>query len=370
MTVTAVDDSAFEGMHLGTITQSVSSLDPFYSSANLTVPSVIAHISDNDGITVTPVSGLSTTQSGGTAQFTVVLDHQPTVNVTIGLSTSDATQGVVSSAPSLTFTHDNWNVAQTVTVTGVNDNIVRNNVTYTIVTAPAVSTDPMYNNTNAPDVSVTNNNTDTAGVNISPTSGLQTTVSGGTAQFTVKLNSKPLSDVTIVFSSNSAAGVINDQPTEIANYINDYSSVQGHNGWNYCYLETSDNTIRPMTWVTEPNGSNSGQQDWTSPSGSKFYTVGSGASAGSVLRYIAPEDGTYLYSGNIAKPQFAVDPTQPGTHGNGVIAHLSVNGQEIQSYVIGGDDTVGVQISFTLGLKAGDKIDLYIDPNVQNDGRW
>ena len=42
---------------------------------------------DNDtaGITVTPTSGLTTTEAGGTATFTVVLTAQPTADVTIGL---------------------------------------------------------------------------------------------------------------------------------------------------------------------------------------------------------------------------------------------------------------------------------------------
>src|SRR5439155_1454207 len=67
------------------------------------------------GNTVTPTSGLTTTEGGGTATFTVVLDSQPSANVTIGLSSNDLTEGTVSPA-SLTFTPGNWNVAQTVTV--------------------------------------------------------------------------------------------------------------------------------------------------------------------------------------------------------------------------------------------------------------
>ena len=52
---------------------------------------------DNDtaGITVSPISGLTTTEAGGTATFTVVLNTQPTANVTIGLSSSDTTEGTV-----------------------------------------------------------------------------------------------------------------------------------------------------------------------------------------------------------------------------------------------------------------------------------
>ena len=77
---------------------------------------------DNDaaGITVTPTAGLTTTEAGGTATFTVVLKTQPTADVTIALSSSDTTEGTVSPA-SLTFTAANWNMAQTVTVTGVDD---------------------------------------------------------------------------------------------------------------------------------------------------------------------------------------------------------------------------------------------------------
>ena len=49
-----------------------------------------------------------------------MLNTQPTADVTIALSSSDTTEGTVLPA-SLTFTTANWNVAQTVTVTGVDD---------------------------------------------------------------------------------------------------------------------------------------------------------------------------------------------------------------------------------------------------------
>src|SRR2546426_418755 len=128
---------------------------------------------DNDtaGITVNPTSGLTTTEAGGTATFTVVLNSQPTANVSIELSSSDLTEGTVAPA-SLTFTTANWNVAETVTVTGVDDLVQDGNIAYSIVTAPAVSTDGNYNNRNASDVSVTNTDDDLAGITVNPTSGL------------------------------------------------------------------------------------------------------------------------------------------------------------------------------------------------------
>src|SRR5437667_2251948 len=78
------------------------------------------------GISVNPTSGLTTTEAGGTATFTVVLDSAPSANVTIGLSSNDLTEGTVSPA-SLIFTPANWSTAQTVTVTGVNAFVVDGN---------------------------------------------------------------------------------------------------------------------------------------------------------------------------------------------------------------------------------------------------
>ena len=72
------------------------------------------------GITVTPTSGLTTTEAGGTATFTVVLNSQPTADVTIALSSSRHHRGD-GLAGSLMFTPANWDMPQTVTVTGVDD---------------------------------------------------------------------------------------------------------------------------------------------------------------------------------------------------------------------------------------------------------
>ena len=82
---------------------------------------------DAAGVVVTPVSGLVTTEAGGTATFSVRLATQPTANVTIALSSGDTTEGSVGPA-SLTFTPANWNTAQTVTVTGVDDANARDGV--------------------------------------------------------------------------------------------------------------------------------------------------------------------------------------------------------------------------------------------------
>ena len=154
-------------------------------------------------ITVSPTSGLTTTEAGSTATFTVVLTWQPSANVTIGLSSSDTTEGTVSPA-SLTFTTANWSTAQTVTVTGVNDFLDDGNIAYSIVTAAATSARPVYSGMNASDVAVTTTDDDVSGFTVDPTSGLTTTEAGGTATFTVVLTAQPTANVSTALSTNDA----------------------------------------------------------------------------------------------------------------------------------------------------------------------
>lgn len=107
------------------------------------------------GVTVTPASGLVTTESGGSATFQLVLDAAPWADVIIGLSSSDEGEGIVSPA-SLTFTPANWSEPQTVTVTGVQDGVADGDTDYVILTAAAISDDAAYQGWDPADVSVTN----------------------------------------------------------------------------------------------------------------------------------------------------------------------------------------------------------------------
>ena len=121
---------------------------------------------DNDsvGITVGAING-NTGEDGSTATFTMVLDSEPTADVAIGLSSSDTGEGTVSPA-SLTFTAANWNTAQMVTVTGVNDDVVDGDQSFNIVTAASTSTDTNYSGVNTPDVAVSNSDDDLSLIHI------------------------------------------------------------------------------------------------------------------------------------------------------------------------------------------------------------
>ena len=209
VSVTGVNDNVDDGDVAFTITtNAASSADGNYNGLDPSDVSVTNTDDDTAGITVTPTSGLTTTEAGGTDTFTVVLDTQPTANVTIPVSSSNTAEGTVSTAL-LTFTAANWNVPQTVTVTGVNDFVDDGAIAYTIILGAATSTDGTYSGINADDVSVTNTDDDTAGITVNPTSGLTTTEAGGTDTFTVVLDTQPTANVTIpVSSSNTDEGTV------------------------------------------------------------------------------------------------------------------------------------------------------------------
>jgi len=154
---------------------------------------------------VTPVKDLVTTEWGGQATFTIVLKQLPKGTVKIALSSSNPNEGTVSPA-SVTFNADDWNAPQVVTVTGVDDASPDGNKSYTIITAPVESSDPAFSGKNPADVSVVNVDNETAGITVVPKSGLVTSEAGAQDTFTVVLNSKPKSDVTI--------SLVSDRPAE------------------------------------------------------------------------------------------------------------------------------------------------------------
>src|SRR5947208_786471 len=157
--------------------------------------------SDNDvaGITVTPTSGFETSEAGGSATFTVVLNSQPTAYVVIPVVSIHATEGTVS-ASTLTFTVADWNAPQTVTVTGVDDQVQDGAIAFSVPLGAAASTDPIYAGMDPADVALSNTDNDVAGITVTPTSGLQTSDAGGTATFSVVLNSRPTADLVIPVS--------------------------------------------------------------------------------------------------------------------------------------------------------------------------
>jgi Ca2+-binding RTX toxin-like protein len=95
-----------------------------------------------------------TGEDGDTAAFTVSLNAAPTSNVTLNFAVSDTTEAKLNTS-SLTFTKDNWNVAQSLTVTGVDDYDYDGDVTYTL-NVTVSSTDATYAALNVSSIALVN----------------------------------------------------------------------------------------------------------------------------------------------------------------------------------------------------------------------
>ena len=126
------------------------------------------------GVTVSTMSVTVTEEDPTGATYTVVLDTQPTVTVTImvgGFSNTDVT----ANPASLTFMMGTWSTARTVRVTaGADTNTVNETVT---LTHSAASTDPGYSGIAIADVEVTvedNDRDDSDTSTTAPPSGTRT----------------------------------------------------------------------------------------------------------------------------------------------------------------------------------------------------
>jgi trimeric autotransporter adhesin len=87
---------------------------------------------------------IAVSESGTSAVFSLTLGVQPSADVVISTSITDATEAILSTN-SLTFTSANWNVAQTVTLTGISDTLVDGTTAYNVIVGRPVSADALYN---------------------------------------------------------------------------------------------------------------------------------------------------------------------------------------------------------------------------------
>lgn len=202
-TLTPQTDALLDGTISYNITMGgVVSGDADYNGMALSPVSVSNADAGVPGITVNPTSGLVTGEGGVNTTFTMVLTQMPSANVSVGVSSSDTTEGTVSPA-SITFTAGacpgpgNWCVPQTVNVNGANDAVLDGNIGYTIVTAAATSTDGNYSGLDPSDVTATNNDNDANTVDSNPTGNLYTSEGGGTVTVNVVLGAQPAADVDV-----------------------------------------------------------------------------------------------------------------------------------------------------------------------------
>ena len=119
LSVATAPDSVDEANSVVTATVSADTGSPAsYSVA--TPASAMVTVQDNDTRGVKVSATALTVNEGTTGTYTVVLDSQPTANVTVTPSRTGSTD-VTFSPATLTFTALNWNTVQPVTVTAAQD---------------------------------------------------------------------------------------------------------------------------------------------------------------------------------------------------------------------------------------------------------
>ena len=178
ISIPVLDDAIVEGgetviLTLTSVTSGLATLGATLSATNT--------IADNDvgTIVIADIDNAATEAAGNTGAFTVALGFQPSVSVTVTIGTSPQ----CTYAPTtLTFTTANWNLAQTVTVTPVDDAIVEGPHTCSPATISAAG-GAYAGVTGTPPTTIITDN-DTATVSVANTTNASEPATNGTLTVT------------------------------------------------------------------------------------------------------------------------------------------------------------------------------------------
>ena len=139
-----------------------------------------------------------TVQENGAAAYALVLSTEPVGGPVSVAVASSATSTVAASPPALTFTAENWDVPQRITLSGVDDS----NATDDSATVSHTPTGADYGGVSISDLNATVADDDAAGLKVAPTS--LTLAEGATATYSVRLNVAPTATTTVTVGGATA----------------------------------------------------------------------------------------------------------------------------------------------------------------------
>ena len=178
-------------------------------------PSVTVEVTDPDmqGVTFSEMS-LNVTEGGATGTYTAVLDTQPvdTDNVLLFIESS-RTEDVMSQPTQLDFTKGNWNTAQTVTVTAVDDDYDEDAVEMHTLEHHTISGGDYGPGTPIADIDVLVNDDDVRGVIVSASS--VQFIEEAQPTYTIVLESAPLGGTVTITPLSDNTGKITASPTSL-----------------------------------------------------------------------------------------------------------------------------------------------------------
>jgi uncharacterized repeat protein (TIGR01451 family) len=219
VTTTAVNDAVVEGTH-SCSTGVISAAGGGYAGVTGTAPAFT--ITDNDTGTLVVTNTVPTAAEGGaTGAFTAALGLQPSGTVTVTIAADGSGQCTFASA-TLTFTTANWNTAQTVSATAVNDLIVEG--THSCATGAISASGGSYTGVTgtAPTFTITDNDAGSLVLlNTTPTAA----EGGAAGAFTIKLGLQPSGTVTIAIAID-ASGQCTFAPATLTFTTVNWNTVQ------------------------------------------------------------------------------------------------------------------------------------------------
>ncbi|MGN1072667.1 MAG: glycine-rich protein [Bradymonadia bacterium] len=134
-------------------------------------------------------------QEQDAAKFTIALSSIPSEEVKLTFASSNEDEGKLDKT-SVSFTAENWNVPQEVSVKGVDDEALDKNVEYAITFSPAESEDTHYNGIQPNAIKVINIDNEVAGIVVLAPEVLEIKEQQDVV-LNIKLNTNPKSDVTV-----------------------------------------------------------------------------------------------------------------------------------------------------------------------------
>ena len=169
------------------------------------------------------LGGLSVPE-GDSAEYTVVLDTPPTANVRIEVNLASGGDTDLNVTPEeLIFTVSDWSMAQTVTVSAAEDddgNAGRRRISHN-----ATSADTIYGGIPISAVDAFEDDNDQIGVTVWPQ--LLRVPEGGSAEYTVVLNTPPTDDVTITVTPGQLGDTdLKVTPEELLFTVSEWSTAQ------------------------------------------------------------------------------------------------------------------------------------------------
>jgi hypothetical protein len=172
-----------------------------------------------------------------------------------------------------------------------------------------------------------------------------------------------------------------EPPRILADSVADFSKVQGQHGWYYGYDDGTSASYAPMTRMDvittyePPTGDqwdcwvNDTVAHWTQIFQLGAHANGTNTSAPSepllqraVRRWLSNYEGDVKISGEVAKIDVGVS-----AGANGVEALIVVDGVELDSFVVGAEDTGGWSYEVPAHVNVGSTVDFVLDPFESND---